>query len=76
MYEAKAQADLNNTVRRCSLKRAETSAERSEWSYDKVPEAVYFRALAQNSQFKIIESKDAISMIRRDMSSFDARVLS
>jgi len=52
-------------------------------SYDKVPEAIKFRALAQKKQLKIIESKDATSIIRRerdrererDMASFDSRIL-
>jgi len=40
--------------------------------YDKVPEAIDFRALAQRNQLKILESKDAISMLRRDVASYDS----
>ena len=46
-------------------------------SYDKVPKAINFRALAQKNQLKILESKDAISR-RKDinMVTFDSRFLS
>ena len=40
--------------------------------YDKVPKAIIFRALGQNFQLKILESKDAIK-IKNVMESFDSR---
>jgi hypothetical protein len=35
-------------------------------SYDKVPEAIHVRAVAQKIQPKILESKDAMSIMQRD----------
>ena len=49
---------------------------RSGRMYDKVPEAMDFRALAKKIQLKNLESKDAISIIRRDMAAFDSSILS
>jgi len=42
--------------------------------YDKVPKAMTFRALAQKIQLKILELKDATSICRRDMASFNSRI--
>ena len=44
--------------------------------YDKVSEAIHFRALAHKFQLNILELKNATSIIRRDMASFDSRILS
>ena len=41
--------------------------------YDKVPEAINFRALAQKNQLKILESKDAISHRIIDMASLNPK---
>ena len=45
-------------------------------TYDEVPEAMNFQALAKKNQLKILELKDATSNMRRDMGSFDSRILS
>ena len=68
----------------CSMSASMTEAQPSMYippsaahlHYDKVPEAINFRALAQKIQLKILESKDAISIIRCDMTSFDSSFLS
>jgi hypothetical protein len=44
--------------------------------YDKQTKAINFRALAQKIQLKILELKDATSICRRDMASFNSRILS
>ena len=44
--------------------------------YDKQTKAIDFRALAQKNKLKILELKDATSICRRDMSSFNSRILS
>jgi len=44
--------------------------------YDKQPKAINFRALAQKFQLKNLEPKVTISIIRRDVASFDSRILS
>jgi len=43
--------------------------------HDTVPE-FFFRALAQKTEFKILESKDDPSIIRRDMAFVDSTILS
>jgi len=44
--------------------------------YDKQPKHINFRALAKKKQLKNLESKVTISFFRRDMASFDSRILS
>ena len=44
--------------------------------YDKQPKATNFRTLAQNTQLMILELEDATSICRRDMASFNSRILS
>jgi len=50
------------------LEDEEGKRKRDDW-YDEVPKAIIFRALAQKNQLKILESKDATSICRRDMAS-------
>ena len=48
----------------------------SRLSYDKVPKAINFRALAQKIQLKILELEDATSICQRDLASFNSIILS
>jgi len=50
---------IASMVKLCLFTKTKTWCDTTLW-YDKVPEAINFRALAHNNQFKIIESTDAI----------------
>ena len=44
--------------------------------YDKVPKALNFRFFAQKHQLNILVLKDATSICRREVASFNSRIMS